>query len=265
VTERDETLRELRRQNEQLDEFASIVSHDLRNPLQVAAGQTDLARAEIGSSPPDGVDVDRLDDLDRALDRMEAIITDLRTLAEQGKSVESTAPVPFSETVRTAWSHVDTGDARLSIGTDGTIQADRSRLLSVLENLVRNGVEHGATSNRTRSDGAVEHGSTNPDSHARRDAVGHPPLTITVCLTDDGFVFEDDGQGIDADHELLFDYGYTTSAEGTGLGLRIVETMAQCHGWSVSVDPDHDGARFVVEGAVTSLGAAQPSVAGDKR
>ncbi|WP_324664675.1 ATP-binding protein [Haloarcula sediminis] len=258
VTERTENRRELRRQNEQLDEFASSVSHHLRNPLQVAAGQTELARERIGASPPADVEMDRLDDLDGALERMTAIISDLRTLAEQGKSVESTEPVAFEAAVRTAWSHVDTGAASLSVENDGTIAADRSRLLSVLENLSRN---------------AVEHGSTGPGSQARQDGVESGPadgrdcesLTVTVRLTDDGFVFEDDGRGIDADHEQLFDYGYTTSSEGTGLGLRIVETMAESHGWSIRVDPEYDGARFVVSGAVTSVEPAGVSAAGEGR
>ncbi|WP_277543046.1 histidine kinase N-terminal 7TM domain-containing protein [Haloarcula laminariae] len=248
VTERTENRRELRRQNEQLDEFASSVSHHLRNPLQVAAGQTELARERIGASPPAGVETDRLDDLDRALDRMTTIISDLRTLAEQGKSVEATEPVAFESAVRTAWSHVDTGDASLTVENDGTIDADRSRLLSVLENLIRNAVEHGSTSEGSQaSQHAAEHGSADGDGGG---------LAVTVRLTDDGFAFEDDGRGIDADHEQLFDYGYTTSSDGTGLGLRIVETMAESHGWSVGVDPEHDGARFVVSGAVTNVESA---------
>jgi signal transduction histidine kinase len=230
VTERYENRRELRRQNRQLDEFASSITHHLRNPLQVASGQTELARQRLadGDDPPGAVDRDRLDDLERALGRMETIITDLRTLAEQGKSVEATAPVAFGDAARTAWAHVDTGGATLTVVADGIIQADESRLLSVLENLIRN---------------SVEHGSSTDDSGG---------VAITVRLTEDGFVFEDDGPGIDADHDRLFEYGYTTSSEGTGLGLSIVETMAESHGWSVRADPDGDGARFVVTGAVTA-------------
>ena len=262
VTKRVENRRELRRQNDQLDEFASSVAHHLRNPLQVAAGQTELARDRLGESPPEGVDVDRLDDLEGALDRMAAIITDLRTLAEQGKSVESTDPVPFDATVRTAWTHVDTGGATLAIEGDGTIAAEQSRLLSVLENLIRNSVEHGSTGDRPVSDESGDHGGD--DSGGGRDTAA-ADLTITVRLTDDGFVFEDDGRGIDADRDRLFEYGYTTSSEGTGLGLRIVQTMIQSHGWSIRVDPDHDGARFVVSEAVTSIESAAELVASDKQ
>jgi signal transduction histidine kinase len=223
ATERRETRTELRRQNDQLDDFASSVSHYLRNPLQVASGQTELARQALADHPAHR---DRLDDVARSLDRMETIIADLRTLAKQGKSVESTEPLAFGEAVTEAWSHVG-GEATVTVGRDGTIQADHGRLLSILENLIRNSVERGSA-----PDGGV---------------------TIEARLTDDGFVLEDDGPGIDADHERLFEYGYTTSSDGTGLGLSIVETMAQSHGWSVRVDTDHDGARFVVTGAVTEV------------
>jgi len=261
VTERVKNRQELRRQNDQLDEFASSVSHHLRNPLQVAAGQTELARDRIGESPPEGVDIGRLDDLEGALDRMAAIITDLRTLAEQGKSVESTDPVPFDATVRTAWTHVETGSATLAVENDGTIAAEQSRLLSILENLVQNSVEHGSTGGPDSEGRQNSEDGGGSESRDDRDAA----LTITVRLTDDGFVFEDDGRGIDADRDRLFDYGYTTSSEGTGLGLRIVQTMVQSHGWSIRVDPDHDGARFVVSDAVTIDGPVEDSVTRHKR
>jgi signal transduction histidine kinase len=220
VTERHENRAELRRQNEQLDDFASSIAHHLRNPLQVASGQTEMARRELADGPRDARE--RVDDLERSLERMETIITDLRTLAKQGKSVESTEFVRFGDVVDEAGAHVDAGGWTLTVERDGTIRADQGRLLSILENLVRNSVEHAG-----------------------------PAVGMSAELTDDGFVFRDDGPGIDADRDRLFEYGYTTSSEGTGLGLSIVKTMAESHGWEVRVDHDHDGARFVVTGAVT--------------
>ncbi|MFB6175951.1 MAG: GAF domain-containing protein, partial [Halobaculum sp.] len=54
---------ELQRQNERLEEFASVVSHDLRNPLNVADGNVELAQEECDS--------EHLDTVARALDRMD--------------------------------------------------------------------------------------------------------------------------------------------------------------------------------------------------
>jgi signal transduction histidine kinase len=96
-------------------------------------------------------------------------------------------------------------------------------LLSILENLFRNSVDH--------CPGAV---------------------SLTVRLREDGFTVADDGPGIpERNREQVFEYGVTTADDGTGLGLAIVRTMAESHGWSVRVDPDYaDGTRFVFEGAV---------------
>ncbi|MFB6196783.1 MAG: PAS domain S-box protein, partial [Halobacteriaceae archaeon] len=49
ITERVEAQQEIQRQNEHLENFASFVSHDLRNPLNVAEGHLDLARNECDS------------------------------------------------------------------------------------------------------------------------------------------------------------------------------------------------------------------------
>ncbi|KPN29199.1 phosphate regulon sensor kinase PhoR [Halolamina pelagica] len=70
--------RELTVQNQRLEEFASIVSHDLRNPLNVAEGRVELAQ-ETG-------ELEHLDAVERAHERMNALIDDLLTLARQGRS-----------------------------------------------------------------------------------------------------------------------------------------------------------------------------------
>jgi signal transduction histidine kinase len=65
---------------------------------------------------------------------------------------------------------------------------------------------------------------------------------------DDGFYVADDGPGIPPDdHEEVFTTGYTTAVEGTGFGLRIVEQVAEAHGWDVDVtDGSAGGARFEI-------------------
>jgi len=60
---------ELEAQNERLEQFASMVSHDLRNPLSVASGNLELYR-ETGEES-------RLETIDTALTRIQELITDL--------------------------------------------------------------------------------------------------------------------------------------------------------------------------------------------
>jgi len=107
-------------------------------------------------------------------------------------------------------------------------------------------VEHDSTSPRSQApDDAVEHDSTSPRSQAPDDAV-----TITVGDLSDGFYLEDDGPGIpESEHDTVFDAGYTTSEDGTGFGLSIVERVAEAHGWEIRVgESEAGGARFEVTG-----------------
>ena len=230
VTERIRRERELERQNERLDAFASVVSHDLRSPLSVAAGRLELARGECDS--------DHLDAVANAHDRMEALVDDPLELARQGEPVGETEPIALRETLDACWDGVATADATLRVETDGRIRADPGRFRQLVENLYRNAVEHGSTSNRTVSDDSVEHRSAG--------------VTVTVGELDDGsgLYVEDDGPGIDPDdREAVFEAGYSTDSEGTGFGLSIVEEVAEAHGWTVEVTGGADwGARFEITG-----------------
>ena len=227
VTDREERERELRRRNEQLDRFASVVSHDLRNPLDVAEGYVQLAQ-ETG-------DLSHLDTIDDAHGRMETIIEDVLTLAREGGEVTAPHPVALSAVAEEAWDNVATDRAALDVAGDETVLADHKRLVRILENLFRNAVEHGLPE---RS------GAETP----RTD--GDPPLTVTVEPTDGGFSVADDGTGIPAsDHDRVFESGYSTGEEGIGTGLAIVRQLASAHGWTVSATNGADGgARFEFDG-----------------
>ena len=231
---------ERHRREERLGEFASVVSHDLRNPLNVAQGRLELGR-ETG-------DDEHFEEADEALDRMERIIDDLLTLAREGDADPDGAVVSLAAAVRTAWNAVDTidPDATLDVQDDCSLIAEETALLRLLENLFRNSVEHGSTSpaSNTRQDG-VEHDSPGPERHSVDGGSG---VTVTVGATDDGFFVADDGPGIpESDRENVFERGYTTSDGGTGFGLAIVEEIADAHGWDISLtNADGDGARFDV-------------------
>ncbi|MEF8791829.1 MAG: PAS domain-containing protein [Haloarculaceae archaeon] len=211
--ERQRTNERLARKNERLEEFASIVSHDLRNPLNVLQGALDLAE-RTG-------DPEQLAACRRAADRMEDLVEDVLALARQGETVTEADPVDLAGLVEDGWASVETGGADLRVETDRVVRADGSRLKQVVENLVGN-------------------------------AVGHAPgdVTVTVGDLDDGFYVEDDGPGIPpGERDRVFDSGYSTTHAGTGLGLAIVERIVRAHGWTVGVtDGSDDGARFEIRG-----------------
>lgn len=203
------------RQNDLLEEFAGIVSHDLRNPLGVARGRVELARDELDS--------EHLESAERALERMDTIIEETLLLAREGQTVGETRAVDLDSLVDGCWTTVDTQTAELIMESPPTVDADASRLRHVFENLFRNTIEHGGEG-----------------------------VTVRVgSLADEaGFFVEDDGTGIPPDEvDDVFDPGYTTTAQGSGFGLGIVERIVQAHGWEIRVTTgDEGGARFEVTG-----------------
>jgi signal transduction histidine kinase len=221
VVLRDITLRtgreqELERQNERLDEFASVVSHDLRNPLTVAHGYLDRVE-ETG-------DLTQAEKVRKSLTRIEEIIEDLLAMSKAGKDIESTEPVQLAAVARDAWEQVPAGDdVGFETDTELTIEADRSRLGRLFENLFRNAIEHNET-----------------------------PLSITVETIGEGspvgFAVSDNGSGVPpAKREKILEHGYTTNEDGTGLGLSIVRDIADAHGWEVAVtESDTGGGRFEI-------------------
>ncbi|SEH63645.1 Signal transduction histidine kinase [Halopenitus malekzadehii] len=210
---REETIQrhreELERRSAQLEEFAGTVSHDLRNPLNVATGYLELAR-ETG----DDEYFDRIED---ALSRMDRLIGDVLTLAREGEGIDETKPVDLGAVARDAWGFVETSDAELVVDANRTVEADPNRLQQALENLYHNAVEHAG-----------------------------PDVTVRVETIADGFAVADDGPGIPAgDREAVFEAGHSSDPDGTGYGLAIVETIAEAHGWDVRCGAGADGgARF---------------------
>ncbi|MFC7233287.1 sensor histidine kinase [Saliphagus sp. GCM10025308] len=250
LTELKVRERELERQNERLDQFASIVSHDLRNPLTVANGYLGFVRDELGD------DHDAVTAIQQAHDRMEQLIDDVLAVARTGDATGSLELVRLSTVAEQAWEHVDTRDARLELDDGGVwVEADPTRLLQLFENLFRNSVEHGSARDQhgSRADDAVEHGTASVPSGSESEPGDDSPETrgeSTVCVQvgtcDDGFAVEDDGPGIPpSEREVVFDSGYSTGSGSTGLGLAIVERIADEHGWSVEcTDGSAGGARF---------------------
>ena len=229
VTELKERERELERQNERLDDFVSILSHDLRNPLQVLDGRLTLLGNEVES--------EHLEKARVATDRMDELIDDLLALARHGQRVTEPEPVPLTQAVETAWSTVDTKDATLVDNVEAlVVDADPGRLRQLLENCFRNSVEHGSTSNRPEADDAVDHGP--------RDVT----VTVGRLESDEGFYVADDGPGIPPEQrEKVFEHGYSTASGGTGLGLAIVSEIVEAHGWTIDVtESSSGGARFEI-------------------
>ena len=219
ITDRKRRERRLRKQNERLEEFGSIVSHDLRNPLSTAVGWTELTDRRLADEDPEiEAARDGLEQLVEAHDRMEELIEVLLTMAREGQTVTEPEPVDIGTCAAEAWATANTGDLELVIETERTVEADPARLRQAFENLFRNANDHGEAS------------------------------TVSVRARPDGFAIEDDGAGLAAvDTESLFQFGYSTDDDGTGIGLAVVKRIIEAHGWEITTgDSEAGGARFEV-------------------
>lgn len=214
VTDMLERRRDLERENRRLNRFASVLSHDLREPLNSARVQLTLAREEEGT--------DHLDELESIHARMADIVDDVLALSK-GVEGGETESVDLAAVAESVWSARADTDAELVVETDATVEAHPGRVRTIFENLLENAVRHAGSDVRVRL-GALDGG--------------------------EGFWIEDDGPGIPADRrEDVFEQGYTTHEEGTGLGLSIVRELALAHGWEIAVTEGSDGgARFEVRG-----------------
>jgi signal transduction histidine kinase len=167
---------------------------------------------------------------------MNALIDDLLRLARSGNQVDDLESIDLPDLSERCWENVVTEDGSIVVETDRTIRGDRNRLQQLFENLFRNSMEHGSTSDRPQADDAS-------------DRVGEG-VTITVGDLEDGFYVEDDGPGIPEEtREKIFESGYSTKDAGTGFGLAIVEEIVEAHGWEITVaESDAGGARFEITG-----------------
>jgi len=223
VTETVRRRQEVERQNEQLEDFADAVAHELRNTLNLASGYIDLAarRGEAGDAT--GA-VDAAGKAGSAAERMETIIAEINDVARQARSVEDTRTVSFREAVRSGWAQAAVGDdLELRLEGEGTVTVDPGRF----ERLVAVAAEFA-------------------------DANG--ASTLRIELGDSEIRVTGDGAPVPAEQgDALFAYGEAVPDAERGMILPTVATVSRAHGWCVSVDCDYrDGVRYAIEGVRTA-------------
>lgn len=216
VSELERYTAELEHKTDQLERFASVLSHDLRNPVAVATGYAERVQETN--------DVGHVREVLVALERIDETIENLLTLSREGESIDDPEFVSIRAVAGDAWATSDTGETTFEneLDPEYLIRADAARLRTLFENLFRNVPDHGGETVRA---GPLETGT--------------------------GFFVADDGPGIPEDERgRVLDYGYSSTSEGTGLGLAIVSSIVDAHGWSLSLtESDDGGAQFEVSRA----------------
>jgi signal transduction histidine kinase len=214
-------------------EFIADASHELRTPLTVIRGQLEVLAAQRRPSEAEVRRVERV--VQAEITRLSRLVDDLLVLAQADRldflRLESIAVRPF---VTELWDGESlTAQRRFELGPvpDGSLQADPDRLAQALRNLARNAIEH-----TTEKTGLVR-------------------LEVTRRAADKlAFAVVDDGPGIPLDQrERVFerfhriDPARARSAGGAGLGLAIVNAIAEAHGGEVQVRDPVVGRGAVVE------------------
>ena len=224
ITERKEAqealedyARELRRSNEELQQFAYFASHDLQEPLRAVTSYLQL----IEDRYHDKLDQDGKEFIDFAVDgarRMKALITDLLTYSRvesHAKPLELTSSQSVvDEVLEMLHSSIEASGATINQQPLPEIMADRIQLIELFQNLISNAIKFRAERPPIIDISAVKLGDA---------------WRFCVC---------DNGIGIDEKYRgrifAAFQRLHTMSEyEGTGIGLAICRKVVERHGGEI--------------------------------
>jgi PAS domain S-box-containing protein len=230
VTDRREHERELEKSNERLEQFAYIASHDLQEPLRTISNYIELVATQYGDELDDDAR-EYIDTVVTSSERMQSMINGLldysRVTTRGGEFEPVDTEAALEDVVADLeWLLAD-HDGTVEWKSLPTVEADPDQFRQLLQNLVKNALEH--------SD--------------------DEPVTVSISATEtaDGYRFAvaDDGPGIDPaagdDIFELFNSNQRdqTSSDVRGIGLAISETIVRRHGGDIRVESDPgEGATF---------------------
>lgn len=209
IADRKRRERRLRRQANAFESFASVLSHDLQGPINAVQMRLDLARSEDNA--------EQVDAAEAAVERLSSLVGDLSSVMREGSLTGELEPVEIGTLAQNSWSGLPTTDATLEVESEPAVQADPEALTRLLDNVLRNAIEHGG-----------------------------PDVCVRIGSLEDGFYVADDGAGVKpSDRESVFEPGVTSKDDGLGFGMASVRQIAMAHGWAVSIaDSESGGARI---------------------
>jgi signal transduction histidine kinase len=225
-----ERTAELTAANEELEAFSASVSHDLRGPLHVIDGFSELLEEGYGAA----LDVKGkkyLQHIHASVQEMAGIIEDLLKLSRLGQQQLKMQPIDLSRIVRAILVDLEPTTRgrtiRWEIGTLPEVECDQGLIKQVFTNLISNAVKY----TRLRASAAIEIGQA---------AVGGEPVIFV----------RDNGAGFDMKHAHKLFGAFqrlhrNDQFEGTGVGLATVRRIVQRHGGRIWAEAEQDkGATF---------------------
>lgn len=225
ITERKLREQELERKNDELMRFTYTVSHDLKSPLVTIKSFLGYLAEDMASGDAEKVARD-LGFIQKAADRMDALLDDLLELSRVGRKVNPPERLSLRELCQVACElvagRIQTCGAEVVLPeTDVWLWGDRVRLIEVMQNLIDNAVKFSA---------------------------GSPPVRVVISAARSGedwvVSVRDRGIGIDPRHQHklfgLFEKLHV-SEEGTGIGLALVKRIIDVHGGRVWIESEGEG------------------------
>lgn len=239
-----ETTARLEQSNEELQRFATVASHDLREPLRVVSGFADLLARRHGEQlGPDGKRF--VDAISGGVARMDEMISDLLAYARAGRQDQPFEPVDMNAVVADALAAlqraVDDAGAQFEVESLPQVMGNPASLRQLMQNLVANAIKF-------------------------VDA-GPPRIRIWAAEVPEGwrFTVRDNGIGIDpAQAERIFEmfqrlHG-SDKYQGTGVGLAVCQRIVHVHGGRIWVEPaPGGGSQFMFTIARAPSGEGPPS------
>lgn len=218
-----EAVLNLKRSNIELEQFGSVVAHDLKEPLRSVRGFAKLLRTDFEDAVTDQGS-EYLDNIDAGISRMQDMIDDLLSFATITSDESEPMTVDFEkilgEVKRTLHTKLEKSGSKLIVGKMPTLAVKPGQMLHVYQNLIEN---------------AIKYRSDSP-----------PNITINAKKLDDiwRFSVQDNGIGIKDQHrEKIFDVFTRLHGrgkfKGTGIGLAIVKKIVNNHGGRIWVESEY--------------------------
>lgn len=224
----DSNITQLERRNQELDQFAYVVSHDLKAPLRGIESASRWIEEDMGQDIPAHIR-EFLVLMRVRVKRMEQLIIGILDLARVGRSPQADEPVFVRQLLREIIDSLSLPEGfkvELPFYLP-TLVTNRVQLQQVFTNLISNAVKY----------------HDHPESGTVYIACSEDPQFYTFSVTDDG-------PGIDPDyHERIFVIFQTLTErdtlESTGVGLAIVKKIVERQGGSIQVESkEGEGATF---------------------
>ena len=208
---------DLRESNAELERFAYVASHDLKEPLRTIRSFLRLLENRYGDELGD----DGSEYVEFAIDgatRMSSMIDDLLRYSRVGGEVSFEAvdtEAVFEAVIENLRSTIAESGARITADSLPTVAADRTLVVQLFQNLVENAITHA-------DDRPQVHVTAEPAGEAVRFAVADENEGMTEAETEG--IFE------------LFSSGHDEA--GTGIGLATCEKIVESHGGSIGVESE---------------------------